>query len=175
MPRSWKHLDKLDKNLRRTRHRPPVMVIQRYTDRLCHGIQLKRFNCRQQDSRQRHGICDGKIKRQSMRSQFLRMNPVSNSALCATMTVPSQNFMNSGRISSIWASAHVILDGRQLLNIIRDRHLRIDEGRKRSVIAPSTTLTAPISMILFLSGESPVVPDQIRHSCHLSSVLLSQR
>ena len=28
---------------------------------------------------------------------------------------------------------------------------------KRSVIAPSTTLTAPISMILFLSGLKPVV------------------
>ena len=38
-----KHLDKLDKNLRRTCRviDRPVMVIQRYTDRLCHGIQLE--------------------------------------------------------------------------------------------------------------------------------------
>ena len=36
-----------------------------------------------------------------------------------------QDLLNPGRIEH-----HVILDGRQLLNIIRDRHLRIDEGRK---------------------------------------------
>lgn len=68
-----------------------------------------------------------------MRSQFLRMTDVELRIVChhdgplAELHEFGQDLLNPGRIEH-----HVILDGRQLLNIIRDRHLRIDRRSKNA-------------------------------------------
>ena len=92
-------------------------------------------------------------------SALLIMKLVSNSALCATITAPSQNSRNLGRISSIlgafitiWSLMCVsvsILNGIGISGLTNVENL--------STISPLHTLTAPISIILSTSAENPVV------------------
>ncbi len=92
-------------------------------------------------------------------AQFLRINPISNSALCATMTQPLQNSINSGRITAISGSfitmSSRIFVSSSMANGIGT--LGLTNFEKRPVIFPPSTFTAPISIILCTFGLSPVV------------------
>ena len=90
---------------------------------------------------------------------FSRINPVSNPALCATKTDPSQNFKNCGRISSIvpasfTISSVIVVSWVILYGIGRSG---LTNSLNVSLISPSTTLTAPISIIRSLTLLNPVV------------------
>ena len=92
-------------------------------------------------------------------SQFFLIKLISNSALCATMTAPSQNFINSGRISSIFGASITISSLIEVSSSMRNGigSSGLTKVENLSVITPCSTFTAPISIIRFLSGENPVV------------------
>ncbi len=92
-------------------------------------------------------------------SQFFWINPMSNSALCATITHPLQNSINSGRTCAISGSPTSISS-----RIFVSSSMANGSGtsgftnwEKRSTILPSETFTAPISIILCTFGLRPVV------------------
>ena len=98
------------------------------------------------------------------------------------MIAPSQNCINSGRISSIFGASITISSfmdvSSSILNGIGTSGFTNVE--KRSVIFPPATLTAPISMILFLSGLNPVVSRSnttyvSSRLCPFESVIISFR
>ena len=93
------------------------------------------------------------------RSAFRRIKPVSKLALCATSTASWQNSRNLGKISVMTGASATI-------SFVMPVSLVISAGMgrsgftkvlKRSIILPSTTFTAPISVMLSVSLESPVV------------------
>ena len=92
-------------------------------------------------------------------SQFLMIKLISKSALCATMIASPQNSINCGRIVSIFGASITISSRMEVSSSIRYGigTSGLTNVEKRSVISPCSTFTAPISMILFLSGENPVV------------------
>ena len=70
-----------------------------------------------------------------------------------------QNSINSGRISSI-TGAEITISSRIEVNSSILKGIGtwgLTKVENLSTIAPSTTLTAPISIILFCSGLKPVV------------------
>ncbi len=93
------------------------------------------------------------------RSQFLLIKLMSNPALWATITEPSQNFRNSGKTSSTAGAPNTISSrmpvSSSILNGIGT--CGFTKAENRSVTFPSSTFTAPISMMRLLIGEKPVV------------------
>ena len=102
-------------------------------------------------------------------AQFRFIKLMSKSALWATIIQPLQNSINCGSmtstvgdeitISSLIEVSSSILNGIGTSGFINVEYL--------STISPPMTFTAPISMILFFSGEKPVV--SISNTTYLSS------
>ena len=92
-------------------------------------------------------------------SQLAAIKLMSKSALWATITEPSQNSINEGKISSILGASITILS----LILVNCSILRgigisgLTNVLKRSIIFPFCTFTAPISIILSLFALNPVV------------------
>ncbi len=91
------------------RHQPHDGDDQGNANCLGNGIQLKTVQRRQQESCHTYRIHIGEIIGIPMRLQFSIIKLISKSALWATIVAPSQNFRNSGKISSIGRASITML------------------------------------------------------------------
>ena len=87
------------------------------------------------------------------------MKLTSKAELCATSTQSFENARNRGKISSIVGASATIASLIEVRFSIRSGigTSGFTNSEKRSTIFPPLTLTAPISMIRFSTGENPVV------------------
>ena len=87
------------------------------------------------------------------------MKPTSKDALWATSTAPRQNSRNRPRTGPM-VSAPMTMASFMPVSRSISKGMGTSgstNSSMRSVITPFSTLTAPISMILFFTGEKPVV------------------
>ena len=93
------------------------------------------------------------------RTQLCSIKLISNEALWATITAPSLNSRNFGSTVSMSGASRTMLSLMPVRFSIRNGigTFGLTKVENLSTIAPFSTRTAPISMILLTTGENPVV------------------